>query len=379
MGAECCDHGGDHGGDHGHHTPEQVLAQTAEKVAGKLDDIVIGKPDCCDCTGLTIAIGVGMLLFFVANYLLKRRTFSLKGKHVCITGGSQGIGLELAILAVRKMAAGVTIIARKQEHLDNAKGLLTALSASVKIQTISADVSDQSKIEEALSKAAKEFGAIDVLVCNAGYCQPAEVEHANPGDWEKMMKVNYLGAAYATRHCFADMKPRGEGAIVLVSSQAGQTGVYGLSGYTATKFALRGFAEALDVEAQPLGVSVSVAFPPDTETPGYAAENESKPKLTKDMCDVAGLWAPDIVARGIWDGACAGKHHIYFGVDGTMLALLTGGMAPVQNMFEGLATVLLIPIFKLVSMGYSWYFRNMVLRAAKASESRSKASEKKDN
>merc|ERR1719181_2765498 len=133
------------------------------------------------------------------------------------------------------------------------------------------------------------------------------------------MKVNYLGAAYAARYCFAEMKPRGEGAIILVSSGAGQAGVYGLSGYTATKFALRGFAESLDMEAQPLGVSVSVAFPPDTETPGFEEENKTKSSLTKEMCATAGLWSPDVVARGIWDGACGGQHHIYFGTDGWML------------------------------------------------------------
>jgi 3-dehydrosphinganine reductase len=72
------------------------------------------------------------------------------------------------------------------------------------------------------------------------------------------------------------MKQRKFGRILFVSSQAGQIGIFGYTAYSATKFALRGFAEALQMELKPYGIYVTLSYPPDTDTPGFKEELKDK-------------------------------------------------------------------------------------------------------
>jgi 3-dehydrosphinganine reductase len=91
-----------------------------------------------------------------------------------------------------------------------------------------------------------------------------------------MIRVNYLGSVYCTKSVVDSMKQRRFGRIVFVSSQAGQIGIFGYTAYSSTKFALRGLAEALQMELKPYNVFITLAYPPDTNTPGLEAENLDK-------------------------------------------------------------------------------------------------------
>ncbi len=91
-----------------------------------------------------------------------------------------------------------------------------------------------------------------------------------------MIRINYLGSVYCTKSVVESMKQRRFGRIVFVSSQAGQIGIFGYTAYSATKFALRGLAEALQMELKPYGVYITLAYPPDTNTPGLTLENLNK-------------------------------------------------------------------------------------------------------
>merc|ERR1712072_1580854 len=97
---------------------------------------------------------------------------------------------------------------------------------------------------------------------------------------------------------------------------AGQTGIFGYTTYSATKFALRGFAEALRMEMRPHGVGVSLTFPPDTDTPLLAREMENKPIECKKISASAGLFSAAYVAKVMWNGALARDVQIGFGLDG---------------------------------------------------------------
>lgn len=79
-----------------------------------------------------------------------------------------------------------------------------------------------------------------------------------------MMKTNYLGSVYCTKSIIESMKKRRFGVISFVSSDCGQIGVYGYTGYCASKFALKGFAEALQMELKPYNIYVNTSYPPDT-------------------------------------------------------------------------------------------------------------------
>lgn len=93
------------------------------------------------------------------------------------------------------------------------------------------------------------------------------------------------------------MKSSDSGIIVFVSSQAGLIGLYGYTAYTASKYAVRGFAEALQMEVKPFGISVTVNYPPDTDTPGFAEEEKGKPEETSLISETAGLFKPEKVAK----------------------------------------------------------------------------------
>ena len=114
-----------------------------------------------------------------------------------------------------------------------------------------------------------------------------------------MLDINYMGAVHAIRGCLQSMKARRKGKIAVVSSVAGFVGLFGYTGYSASKFALRGFAEALQMEVKPFNISVTVSFPPDTDTPCLEEENKIKPTETKLIGETAGVFKPEDVAESI--------------------------------------------------------------------------------
>jgi 3-dehydrosphinganine reductase len=93
---------------------------------------------------------------------------------------------------------------------------------------------------------------------------------------KEIMRINYIGAVYCTKAVVDSMKNRHFGRIVFVSSQAGQLGVFGYTAYSASKFALRGLAESLQMELKPYNIYVTLSYPPDTDTPGLKEENLHK-------------------------------------------------------------------------------------------------------
>jgi 3-dehydrosphinganine reductase len=168
------------------------------------------------------------------------------------------------------------------------------------------------------------------------------------------------------------MKKRGSGRIVLVSSQAGQTGVFGFSAYSASKFALVGFAQALRMELKPYGVNVSVAYPPDTDTPGYEIENRIKPEETRIISETSGLFQSEDVASGIISGIRSGDFSIYCGLDGWMLANLCAGMSPASSILEGLTQVVIAGPLRLIAMVYTAHFDRIALGGKKKRQSTDK-------
>lgn len=172
------------------------------------------------------------------------------------------------------------------------------------------------------------------------------------------MNLNYLGAVKVTRAAVERMK-RGS-RIAFVSSQAGQIGLYGYTAYSPSKAALRSFAEALQMELLPRGVYVSVSFPPDTDTPGLAEENKTKPTITKLISATSGVFSADAVSRSMIGGIRKGKFHIWFGLDGFMLNFLTTGMAPVHHLGTALVQVCTMSLCRLVSLFYLYDFNKLV-------------------
>jgi 3-dehydrosphinganine reductase len=146
-----------------------------------------------------------------------------------------------------------------------------------------------------------------------------------------MMNINYLGTAFATRIVLPSMKSRRKGKIVILSSVGGLIGLYGFTGYGASKAALRGFSEALQMEVKPYGISVTLGFPPDTDTPGLLEENKFKPTETKLISESAGVYPADIVAENLLRDTLTGDFFSSTGFDGNLSTVICAGMSPMSS------------------------------------------------
>lgn len=214
------------------------------------------------------------LLLLLVSYLVLKvlyrplaapKNLSLSGLHVVITGGSSGIGRSVAAICAKKQAI-ITIIARDQIKLKETKEELLKLNANV--HTISADVSSVEDIQRAMRESVEVAGKeIDILICSAGATNPLNFEQLDISDFDKVMKINFLGSVNCVKAVLPSMKKRNFGRIVFVSSQVGQVGMFGYTAYAPTKFAIKGFAESLYPEVKPYNVHISVSYPPDTDTP----------------------------------------------------------------------------------------------------------------
>ncbi|BFZ12516.1 hypothetical protein BsWGS_15554 [Bradybaena similaris] len=316
-----------------------------------------------------VALAV-FIVFIITLYLLSPLisppTLKLQGAHVLVTGGSSGIGKALAIQAA-KQGARVTLVARNKDKLKEAKREITACVASPdksqQVQVISVDLSsDYHAVEKALHHAEETLGAVDFLINCAGTSVAGRFEDLPVSEFKRMIEMNYLSAVYATRAIISAMKARGRGRIVFVSSQAGQIGLFGFTAYSASKFALRGIAEALQMEVKPYNICLTLAFPPDTDTPGYQEEQKNKPLETKLISETSGLFTADNVANIILSDAMVGKFFSSVGLDGMMLSNLTCGFSPVTSLMEATQQVATMGFFKVISLFYLAHFERIVHR-----------------
>ena len=224
---------------------------------------------------------------------------SFSGAHVLVTGGSSGIGLACARLAIDRDAR-VSLLARRPDALDDAAAGLRA--AGGRVAVAAADVADAAQAVTAVAALTDALGPVDVAICSAGQTRPGYFQDLEPDLFRQLMDVNYFGTVNVVRAVVPAMIERRRGSIVGVSSAAGLVGVFGYSAYAPTKFAVRGFLETLRAELARYGIHVSCSFPPDTDTPQLAEEEQYKPKETKAISGTIKPLSAERVAANILDG-----------------------------------------------------------------------------
>ncbi|XWS32659.1 hypothetical protein CRYUN_Cryun22dG0008900 [Craigia yunnanensis] len=292
-------------------------------------------------------------LLLILYFIVRPRPVNIpiKNRHVFITGGSSGIGLALAHQAASQ-GARVSILARSLSKLEEAKESIR-LSSGVNVSIFSADVRDY----DAVQKAVNDAGPIDVLVVNQGVFVPQELEKQALDEVRFMIDVNLMGSFNVIKAALPLMKERKDReptAISLISSQAGQVGIYGYTAYSASKFGLRGLAEALQQEVIADNIHVSIIFPPDTETPGLEQENKVRPELTKILAGSSGSMKADEVAKKALDGIKSGSFIVPCNFEGHMLAIATAGLAPQRSFLMAFFEVVFPGIFRLVGLFLQW-------------------------
>ena len=249
-----------------------------------------------------------------------------------ITGGSSGIGLELA----RGLAAkghGLALIARDAGRLQDAVRLLKADFPDILITAYPADVADQARVDIAVQAAIRDHDPPKWAIANAGVAEPGLFVDQSLETFHHHMNVNYMGALYFAKSVVEQMKISG-GHLVFVSSGAAFFGIYGYSAYAPPKFAMRGLAEVLRVELGPHDISVTLAYPPDTDTPMLAQENKTKPNATKAITAGGGEWTATDVANLILRRARRGKFTVAPGLQMRLLLNLHSVIAPVLRHWQ---------------------------------------------
>lgn len=234
-----------------------------------------------------------------------------KGKIVWITGASSGIGRALAA-EFAGLGANLVLSARNETALQDFAREQRLPPERVLILPV--DLQQYKKLPAAVNKVLKKFGSIDILVNNGGISQRSHAHETDMAVYEQLMAVNYFGNIALTLGVLPHMRARRQGQIVTVSSVAGKFGTPLRSGYSASKFALSGFYEALRAENWRENIRVTVVLPGfiRTNVSANALTAGGKPQGKMDVGQAAGMSAEEcarIMARGILKG----KNEIYVG------------------------------------------------------------------
>ncbi len=184
-------------------------------------------------------------------------------KTIVITGASDGIGAEMARQLAQRDGANSALVlaARNRDALDAVAAQCQAFGAQTLV--VPTDVGVQAQCRALIDAAVQRFGGIDALVNNAGLSAQALFEDVRAEDlgwYENLMRINLWGSVWCTHAALPHLRAS-KGRIVAVSSLAGLIGVPGRTAYSATKFAMTGFFEALRAELKGAGVSVTTAYP----------------------------------------------------------------------------------------------------------------------
>ncbi|SEL21991.1 Short-chain dehydrogenase [Roseateles sp. YR242] len=238
---------------------------------------------------------------------------------VIITGASDGIGAELARQWAQRDGATLSLVlaARSQDKLAEVAAACEALGARTLVQPC--DVEDPSACQALIHAALGTFGGIDVLVNNAGMSAHALFDQVKDLGWyQRLMQINLWGSAWCTQAALPAIKAS-RGRIVAVSSLAGLLGIPGRTAYSASKFAMTGFFEALRTEVAPHGVSVTIAYPGVVDTQiryrGFNARGEAS---GQSSLDERGAMSVQTCARLILNGLLARERDIVMTTKGKL-------------------------------------------------------------
>lgn len=201
---------------------------------------------------------------------MKNTSPTLTGRAAVVTGGSRGIGLAIAdVLAAA--GASVAVTGRDQAHLDKARKQLAAHGPAI-IAT-RADVRNAEDARRAVDEAAKAFGGLDILINNAGIGLFSKASEMSIEQWRDVIDTNLSGVFYCCHAAIPELRRRGGGWIINISSLAGKNAFVGGSAYCASKAGLNAFSEALMQEVRYDNIRVSCVMPGSVST-GFSGRGE---------------------------------------------------------------------------------------------------------
>lgn len=238
-------------------------------------------------------------------------------KVVIVTGGSDGIGKAL-VEALLQQGAKVATCARNFDKLYQ----LGKMHAGKSLFTAAIDVSNENECKLFIEDVIKTYGSIDILINNAGISMRAMFKDVEMETMRKVMDINFWGTVYCSKYALPYITKQ-QGTIASVSSIAGFRGLPGRAGYSASKFAMNGFMEALRTELLDTGVHVMWV------SPGFTASNIRNAALTKDgkpqgasPLEEGSLMTAEECAAQILDAIQKKKRTLIFSADDKRTVLL---------------------------------------------------------
>jgi NAD(P)-dependent dehydrogenase (short-subunit alcohol dehydrogenase family) len=193
-----------------------------------------------------------------------------------ITGGASGIGLATA-QALYAQGAHVVLADLNEQTLQLAaeKVREQAPDSAKRVETVAVDVTDEAQVREAMRQALDLTGRLDLVVACAGIGRGGPIDDFSVAEMRQMMDVNFMGIYTCVQAALPAMRAQGGGHFVLISSVAGKLGSPLLSGYCATKWAVRGFSHALRAELYGTGIGITTVYPAWVDTPMFRAAAEA--------------------------------------------------------------------------------------------------------
>jgi NADP-dependent 3-hydroxy acid dehydrogenase YdfG len=222
---------------------------------------------------------------------------SLATRVALVTGASSGIG-EATAVALAAAGAFVVAVARRRERLEQSIARIETEGGQA--IAVAGDVTDEKVASGVVAAALERFGRLDILVNSAGIMQAANVEHADTGEWRRMLEVNLLATLYTCHAALGPMRAQRSGNIINIGSLACRTTSPVYNSYSTSKFALNAMTDGLRQEAGPHGVRVCLIAPGPTRT--EVADGITDPAhrdAIRAYVNQDGALDPDDVARAV--------------------------------------------------------------------------------
>ncbi|MBI3854207.1 MAG: SDR family oxidoreductase [Planctomycetes bacterium] len=194
----------------------------------------------------------------------------LAGKTALVTGASAGIGRALA-LELARQGANVAVAARRLELLEKLARDIEGLGRQA--LPLRCDVTREDEVRAAVAAAVAKFGALDVVVANAGFGVVGPVEQLTTDDFRRQFETNVFGVLHTVKAAMPELEKCG-GRLALVGSVSGHVTVPATAAYSMSKYAVRSLAEALYLELRPKGVSVTLVSPGFVESDFRQVDNQ---------------------------------------------------------------------------------------------------------
>jgi len=216
-------------------------------------------------------------------------------KQAWVFGGSEGIGLSIAE-ALAASGADVIIISRSADKLKKAVEEVES-NTGKSIDYKALDICDYQATIDLVDTLVAQKGTPEWVINCAGSCRPGYFKDLTPEHFEQMMNLNLMGTVHVCKAIEPHFRHAKKGHIVNTSSIAGFIPLFGYTGYSASKYAVKGFSRALRIELKPYNIKVSLLCPPNTNTPGLDAENLYKPQAVLDAEEKLTPMDPQAVAQ----------------------------------------------------------------------------------